>query len=181
MISANHAGQNPQINETACIHATAVVLGNVQIGPGVFVGPNAVVRSDEPDPEGSIAPIVIEAGANVQDGVIIHALGGSRVYVRKGASIAHGAVIHGPCEVGENSFVGFKSVVFNTTLGSDVVVLHQALVEGVHIPDGMHVPSMTAVKTKADLQPLSEVSAELKVFAKKVRLVNQFLAEVSCK
>lgn len=181
MISANHAGQHPEIDQSACIHSTAVVIGNVQIGAGVFVGPNAVIRSDEPGPDKNIAPIIIESAANIQDGVIIHALGGSRVLVGKGASVAHGAVVHGPCVVGGNSFIGFKSVVFNATLGSGVVVLHQALVEGVRIPDGMHVPSMAAVTAEADLQRLSPVSSNLAAFAEKVRLVNNYLAEVSNK
>jgi carbonic anhydrase/acetyltransferase-like protein (isoleucine patch superfamily) len=181
MISANHAGQHPEIDESACIHTTAVVIGNVRIGSGVFVGPNAVIRADEPGPESHVEPIVIEAGANIQDGVIIHALGGSRVLIGKGASVAHGAVVHGPCEVGENSFIGFKSVVFKATLGRGVVVLHQTLVEGVQVPDGIHVPSMRAVTAEADLQDLPAVTAELTAFAEKVRQVNHFLAEASLK
>jgi carbonic anhydrase/acetyltransferase-like protein (isoleucine patch superfamily) len=179
MISANHAGQYPEIEDAACVHATAVVIGNVRIGHGVFVGPQAVIRSDEPDPEGHIEPIVIEPGANIQDGVIVHALGGSGVRIGKGASVAHGAVVHGPCDVGERSFIGFQSVVFNATLGSGVVLLHQSLVEGVRIPDNIHVPSMTAVRNEADLERLSPVSSELAAFAEKVRRMNRFLAEVS--
>ena len=181
MISVNHAGQNPEIDQSAYIHPTAVVIGNVRIAAGCFVGPNAVIRSDEPGPGGDIAPIVIESGANIQDGVIIHALGGSRVWIGRGASIAHGAVVHGPCEVGENSFIGFKSVVFNSSLGNGVVVLHQALVEGVCIPDGIHVPSMTAVTAEVEVQRLLPASSELAAFAEKVRRINQFLSEVSCK
>lgn len=181
MISANHSGQHPQIDNLAFVHSTAVVIGNVQIGARVFVGPNAVIRADEPDPDGNVAPIVIESDANIQDGVIIHALAGSQVRIGKGASVAHGAVIHGPCEVGMNSFIGFKSIVFNATLGCGVVVLHQALVEGVSIPDGIHVPSTMAVANEKDLQYLLPVSSELAAFAEKVRRVNNFLAEVSCK
>lgn len=84
MISANHAGQNPEIDQNAYIHPTAVVMGNVRIATGCFVGPNTVIRSDEPGPDGKIAPIIIKSGANIQDGVIIHALGGSRFWIGKG-------------------------------------------------------------------------------------------------
>ncbi len=48
MIHANHAGQTPKIAATAFVHPSAVVIGNVQIGAKVFVGPNAVIRADEP-------------------------------------------------------------------------------------------------------------------------------------
>jgi carbonic anhydrase/acetyltransferase-like protein (isoleucine patch superfamily) len=179
MIYRNHAGDKPIVHATATIHPSAVVIGNVQIGDKVFVGPNAVIRADEPCPKGKVEAIVIESEVNIQDGVIIHALGGSPVHVGNGVSLAHGAVIHGPCHIGDNCFVGFKSVVFNTRLGEGVVIQHQALVEGVDIPDGMHVPSMAGVLTKADVHALKPVTPELSQFAEKVRKTNVFLAEVA--
>ncbi len=179
MIQRNHAGDKPRVAATAFIHPSAVVIGNVQIGENVYVGPNAVIRADEPCPKGKVEAIVIESEANIQDGVIIHALGGTPVRIGKGASLAHGAVVHGPCDVGENCFIGFKSVVFKASLGRGVVILHQSLVEGVTIPEGMHVPSMTAVMTEKDVLRLNPASAELTAFADKVHRTNVFLAEVS--
>jgi carbonic anhydrase len=117
MLYRNHAGDKPVVAATATIHPSAVVIGNVLIGEKVFVGPNAVIRADEPCPAGKVEAIVIESEVNIQDGVIIHALGGSPVRIGKGSSLAHGAVIHGPCSVGENCFVGFKTVVFKADLG----------------------------------------------------------------
>lgn len=180
MIHANHAGQVPKVDATACVHPSAVVIGNVQIGARVFVGPNAVIRADEPCAEGRVEAIVIESESNIQDGVIIHALGGSRVRIGKRASLAHGAVIHGPCDVGENGFVGFGSVVFKASLGRGVIIQHQVLVEGVAIPEGIHVPSMTAVLTEADVTGLSPASSELTAFADRVRRTNSFLAGGKC-
>jgi hypothetical protein len=109
MLYRNHAGDKPKVEASATIHPSAVVIGNVHIGEKVFVGPNAVIRADEPCPEGKVEAIVIEAEVNIQDGVIIHALGGSPVRIGKGSSLAHGAVVHGPCKVGENCFIGFKT------------------------------------------------------------------------
>jgi len=169
MIHTNHAGQAPKIDQTAYVHPSAVVIGNVEIGANVYVGPNAVIRADEPNVDGHADVIVIEAEVNVQDGVIIHALGGSTVRIGKGASLAHGCVVHGPCDVGEKCFIGFKSVVFNAILGSGVVILHQALVDGVTLPAGLHVPSMTAVHNTEDIQKLLPATAELTAFATKVR------------
>jgi carbonic anhydrase/acetyltransferase-like protein (isoleucine patch superfamily) len=169
----------PLVDGTAFVHPSAVIIGNVRIGEHVYVGPNAVVRADEPGPEGSVEAIVIDSEVNIQDGVIIHALGGSPVRIRKGASVAHGALVHGPCDVGENCFIGFKSVVFKATLGNGVVVLHQALVEGVTVDPGKHVPSMTAVLTQEEVRKLPQASPELAAFADKVRTVNVFLAKES--
>ncbi len=179
MIQRNHAGDKPRIDITAFVHSSAVVIGNVQIGGKVFVGPNAVIRADEPCAQGKVEAIVIESEVNIQDGVIIHALGGASVRIGKGSSLAHGAVIHGPCHVGENCFIGFKSVVFKAFLGKGVMIQHQALVEGVTIPDGRHVPSMTGVLTEEDVQKLSPVSFELAAFVDNVRRANVFLAEAS--
>ena len=179
MLYRNHAGDKPKVEASATIHPSAVVIGNVHIGEKVFVGPNAVIRADEPCPEGKVEAIVVEPEVNIQDGVIIHALGGSPVRIRRGASLAHGAVVHGPCEVGERCFIGFKSVVFKATLGKGVVIQHQSLVEGVSIADGRHVPSMTAVLTEEEAQGLHPVSPELTAFADKVRRTNVFLAEVA--
>jgi carbonic anhydrase/acetyltransferase-like protein (isoleucine patch superfamily) len=179
MIYRNHAGDKPVVHPTATIHPSAVVIGNVQIGEKVFVGPNAVIRADEPCPEGKVEAIVIESEVNIQDGVIIHALGGSPVHIGNGVSLAHGAVIHGPCHVENNCFVGFKSVVFNARIGEGVVIQHQALVEGVEIPYRTHVPSMAGVLTEADVHALKPVTAELSAFAEKVRKTNVFLAEVA--
>jgi carbonic anhydrase/acetyltransferase-like protein (isoleucine patch superfamily) len=178
MLYRNHAGDKPVVASTATIHPSAVVIGNVHIDEKVFVGPNAVIRADEPCPEGRVEAIVIDAEVNIQDGVIIHALGGSPVRIGKGSSLAHGAVIHGPCSVGENCFVGFKSGVFKADLGTGVVIQHQALVEGVTIPAGMHIPSMSGVLTEEDVRQLRPVTPELTAFAQKVRKTNVFLAEV---
>lgn len=178
MLYRNHAGNKPVVAATATIHPSAVVIGNVQIGERVFVGPNAVIRADEPCPQGKVEAIIIEAEGNIQDGVIIHALGGSPVHIGKGTSVAHGAVIHGPCKLGEKCFIGFKTVVFRAELGDGVVIQHQALVEGVTIPAGRHVPSMFSVLTEEDVRNLPAVTPELTAFAEKVRKTNVFLAEV---
>jgi carbonic anhydrase/acetyltransferase-like protein (isoleucine patch superfamily) len=179
MVHANPAGQLPVIDPSAYVHPSAVVIGNVEIGENVFVGPNAVIRSDEPGRTGESEVIVIEPEVNIQDCVVIHATGGSRVRVGKGTSLAHGAVVHGPCDVGERCFVGFRSVVFKASLGSRVVVQHQSLVEGVDIPSGSHVPSMTSVMNEKDVLALGPASEELKDFADQVRKTNIYLASAS--
>jgi len=170
-----------QVDRTVYIHPSAVLIGKVQIAAKVFIGPNAVLRADEPGPDGVVKPIVIEEGVNIQDGVIIHAVGGTGVRIRAGASIAHGAVVHGPCEIGVRGFVGFNSVIFKTTLADGVVVMHQALVEGVDIPEGMHVPSASSICCKEDVKALNQVPQEVVAFVDKVRQMNARLVHAKRK
>ena len=144
-IRPNPRGDWPEIDPAAYIDPTAQVIGRVRIGPRVFVGPGAVIRADEADKNGEVKPIVLEAECNVQDGVIIHALAGTDVMVGPRTSLAHGAIIHGPCSLGDRCFVGFGAVVFKATVGSGVFIAARAVVQEADVPDNLFVPSSVAV------------------------------------
>ena len=178
-LEPNPTGDVPEIAATAFVHPTATVIGRVSIKDRAFVAPNAVLRADEPGPDGNVRPIIIGEEANVQDCVVVHALGGTEVKIGPRSSVAHAAVIHGPCKIGPDCFVGFNSVVFNATLGVGVVVMHQALVEGVTIPSGHHVPAMMAVCDEETVFRLNRVPHELVCFARKVSQTNVLLAKAA--
>ena len=180
-LEANTAGHYPEIAPTAYVHPTATVIGRVCIRDRAFVGPHAVIRADEAGPDGTIEPIVIGESTNVQDCAIIHALGGTGVSIGPRTSIAHAAVIHGPCKIGVGCFVGFNSVVFRATLGDGVVVMHQALVEWAVVPEGLLVPSMTAVRCEDDVFRLKRVPTEIIAFAERVTNANVLLAQAALK
>ena len=136
----NPQGDRPQVDPTACVDPTARLIGRVRVGPRAFVGPGAVLRADEAGPGGAVEAVDIGAECNVQDGVIIHALGGSGVTVGPRTSLAHGCVVHGPCMVGEGCFVGFRAVVFKAVLEAGVMVGAAAVVQGVTLKAGALVP-----------------------------------------
>ncbi len=101
-------------------------------------------------------PFFIGANTNVQDGVVMHALKERKVvvageewavYVGKNVSIAHDALVHGPCYVGDDTFVGFKAVVHDAIVGARCYVGIGAVVVGVEIPDGKLVPHGQVVDT----------------------------------
>jgi carbonic anhydrase/acetyltransferase-like protein (isoleucine patch superfamily) len=135
----NPAGDWPQVDMTAYIDPTAVIIGNVHLGPDVFIGPNAIIRADETDAAGQVQPIQIEAQCNVQDGVIIHALGGTCVTIGQRTSLSHGCTIHGPCTVGKGCFIGFRSVLYDAVLGDGVFVGTGAIVQGVGLESNSFV------------------------------------------
>jgi len=144
-IRPNPRGDWPDVDPAAYIDPTARVIGRVRIGPLVFIGPGAVIRADEADRDGEVAPIVVEAECNVQDGVVIHALGGTQVTIGRRTSLAHGAIVHGPCSLGERCFVGFGGVVFKATVGPGVFIAARAVVQEAEVPANLFVPPSAAI------------------------------------
>ena len=167
-LERNGAGDFPQVAASAFVHPSAILIGNVRVGERVFIGPNAVIRADESLPGEPVEPVVIEDEANIQDAVVIHALGGSGVRIGRATSIAHSAVVHGPCDLGQGCFVGFNSVVFRSTVADGSVILHQSLLDGVDLPKPVSVPSMTAVLNADDVAALKPVPDNETAFAAKV-------------
>lgn len=178
-LERNSAGDFPKVAPSAFVHETAVLIGNVIVGERVFIGSQAVLRADEAVGDGIVQPVIVGDGANVQDRVVVHALGGTRVDIGSNSSIAQAAVVQGPCQIGANCFIGFDSVVFKAALGDDVVVMHQSLVEGVTIPSGLHVPSMTPVRSEEDVSRLTPPTADMIALAKEVAQANTALAQAA--
>lgn len=172
MIRRNPSGHLPTIASSAYVDRTAIVCGKVVVGECVFIGPYAVIRADETDAEGDMEPIVIGAHSNIQDGVVIHSKAGAAVRIGEFTSIAHRAIVHGPCEIGDRVFLGFNSVVFNCRIGSGCVVRHNAVVDGRDLPPGFHVASTTRIGPNTDLRSLPPLTTALSEFSEDVARTN---------
>jgi len=98
----------PVVHESSYVHPQAAVTGNVIIGKDVYIGPGAAIRGDW-------GGIVIEDGCNVQENCTIHMFPGVTVYLREGAHIGHGAIIHG-AEIGKNCLIGMNSVIMDEVI-----------------------------------------------------------------
>ena len=59
-------GLIPVVHPEAYIHPSAVLIGDVIVGAGVYVGPHASLRGD-------YGRLILEPGSNLQDGCIMHA------------------------------------------------------------------------------------------------------------
>jgi carbonic anhydrase/acetyltransferase-like protein (isoleucine patch superfamily) len=116
----------------------AVVIGRVRLSAGVGIWFGSVLRGDN-------EPIVIGAGTNLQEHVVIHTDPGYPVTVGAGCTIGHRALLHG-CTVGDNTLVGMGATILNgAVIGRDCLIGAGALVtEGKHIPDGSLVVGMPA-------------------------------------
>lgn len=175
MIRKNPRGDLPQIHPDAFVDPTAILCGLVIVEENAFIGPYAFIRADEMDTDGHIDPIVIGAHSNIQDGVVIHSKSGAKVTIGQHTSIAHRAIVHGPCSVGNGVFIGFNSVLFNCTVEDRCVVRHNAVVDGCHLPPGFYVRSTAQIGAKTDLKSLPQVSVSASEFSEDVARTNNDL------
>lgn len=175
MIRKNPRGDLPQIHPTAFVDPTAILCGLVIVEENVFIGPYAVIRADEMDVDNHIEPIIIGAHSNIQDGVVIHSKSGAKVTIGQRTSIAHRAIVHGPCTVGNGVFIGFNSVLFNCVIEDGCVVRYNAVVDGCHLPPGFYVQSTERIGAETDLASLPQVSADASEFSEDVARTNNDL------
>ncbi len=102
-------GRFPRVDPTAYIHPSAVLIGDVEVGPGASVWPGAVLRGDD-------GPIVIGANTSIQDGTVIHATEGqSWTSVGARVTVGHRVVLHG-CTIADDCLVGMGSVVLDNAV-----------------------------------------------------------------
>ena len=121
-------GITPVVDPTAFVHPSAVLIGDVIIGPGAYVGPLASLRGD-------FGRIIMERGSNVQDSCVIHGVPEQDTVIEEDGHIGHSAVLHG-CHIGRNVLVGMNAVVMDgARLGANSIVGAMAFVKiGMDIP-----------------------------------------------
>jgi len=123
----------PNIHKTAWVAPTAVVMGDVTLGPESSVWYTTVMRGD-------MAPITIGAQTNIQDGTIVHVDAGFPCVIGERCGVGHRAILHG-CTVEDECLIGMGSVLLNGVhIGTGSVVAAGAVV-----PEGMHVPPHSLV------------------------------------
>ena len=121
-------GLVPVIDPSAYVHPSAVLIGDVIVGPGCYVGPCASLRGD-------FGRLILGRGANVQDTCVMHGFPGTDTVIEEDGHIGHGAVLHG-CRIGRNALVGMNAVIMdNAVLGESSIVAACAFVKtGLEIP-----------------------------------------------
>ena len=167
-----------------------------------MVAPTAVCRGDEG------TPILISAHSNMQDDVVIHGLettkdgknldnrhftkdgelllgndtrfkDGYSVFVGERTSLAHGTLVHGPAYIGNDTFVGMESLVFNAKVGNNVAIgVSSPITGGVEIPDNKFVPPGSIITTQGQVDKLPDrIGSPYENINKEVIHVNEELDE----
>jgi len=145
-------GVAPVVAPTSFVHESAVLIGDVIIGPGCYIGPHASLRGD-------FGRIVIGEGSNVQDSAVIHAFPGADAVLEPNSHIGHSAVLHG-CTVRSFALIGIGAIVLDgAEVGEDALVGAGALVTaGTVIP-----PRTMAIGSPAKVvRPLDATELEWK-------------------
>jgi carbonic anhydrase/acetyltransferase-like protein (isoleucine patch superfamily) len=99
-------GVAPTIDPTAWVAPTAVLIGDVRLGPGANIWFNCVLRADT-------NPIIVGARSNIQDGTIIHVdHGENHTEIGEDVTVGHAAIIHA-CKLRRRAFVGMGATVLD--------------------------------------------------------------------
>ncbi len=123
-------GIQPDIQASAYIDETALVVGDVSIGDDASLWPMTVARGD-------VHRITIGARTNIQDGSVLHVTqdnqfspGGYPLSIGNEVTIGHGAIIHA-CAIDDLVLIGMGAIIL----------------------DGAHVPSRVMVGAGALVPP----------------------------
>src|SRR5690242_4016492 len=93
-------GFTSNVNPTACVAPTAVLIGDVTVEADASIWFGVVLRGDS-------GPIVIGEGTNVQDGAVLH----EETIVGKYCVLAHQVLVH-HATLGDGVMVGNGALVF---------------------------------------------------------------------
>ena len=119
---ATYLDAAPQLGERSYLHASAQLIGHVQLGADSSVWCNAVLRGDVND-------IVIGRCTNIQDltmGHVSHRSSqkpqGSPLLIGDYVTVGHGVILHG-CRIGNDCLIGMGSIVMDDAIVADRVML----------------------------------------------------------
>ncbi|MEN9560489.1 MAG: phenylacetic acid degradation protein PaaY [Pseudomonadota bacterium] len=136
-------GLTPVVHPSCYVHPSAVLIGDVIVEEGVYLGPCASLRGD-------FGRIIIRRGSNVQDNCCVHGFPGNDTVIGENGHIGHGAVIHS-CRLGKNVLIGMNSVVNDDAeVGDNSIVAAMSFVKAkMIIPPGSLVMGSPAKVIRA--------------------------------
>ncbi|WEW99359.1 gamma carbonic anhydrase family protein [Pseudomonas nitroreducens] len=122
MTIRSYQGKTPSLGERVFVDASAVVIGDVEIGADSSVWPLVVIRGD-------MHRIRIGARTSVQDGSVLHIThagpfnpDGFPLTISDEVTIGHKVLLHG-CTIGSRILVGMGSIVMDGAVIEDEVIL----------------------------------------------------------
>ncbi len=125
-------GKTPRLAEDVWVADDAVVVGDVEIGPGSSVWFGTVVRGD-------VNHVRIGARTNLQDLTVVHVTSHTHpTVVGDDVTVGHRVTLHG-CTVKDRCLVGIGAIVMDgAVVGEDAMVGAGSLVPpGMVVPPGM--------------------------------------------
>ena len=124
-----YAGRAPRLAADTYVHASAHVIGDVEIGAESSIWPQVVIRAD-------VERIRIGRASNIQDHSTIHVNHEhGPTIVGDGVTVGHRVVLHG-CTIGDFALIGIGAIVLDgAVVGAESLVGAGSLVTpGTEIP-----------------------------------------------
>lgn len=123
--------KTPFVPADAWVDESAVIIGDVQLGPASSIWPMCVIRGD-------VHQVRIGTQTNIQDACVLHVShdsqylpGGRPLLVGDRVTVGHKAILHG-CEIADGCFIGMGS----TILDGAVLLPKTMLGAGSLVPSG---------------------------------------------
>lgn len=137
-------GVAPTIHPSAFLAPTAVLIGNVTVGPEASIWFGAVLRGDDPD-----HGIVVGPRTSVQDNCVVHVGRWGPTIIGTDVTVGHGAKFES-CTIGDRTVVGMNAVILqNADIGEECVLAANTVVlEKARIPPRSVVAGVPGVVKK---------------------------------
>ncbi len=140
-------GVTPVVHPSAFVHPEAVLIGDVIVEEGCYIGPCASLRGD-------FGRIIVRKGSNVQDNCTLHSLPGFDSVIGVDGHIGHGAIVHS-AKLGPNVLVGMNAVVMDhAKIGESAIIGAMSFVKA-----GADIPARS-LAAGVPARVLRELSAE---------------------
>ncbi len=145
-------GKKPKVDPTAFIAENAMVIGDVEIGPGTNIWFHSIVRGD-------LNYIRIGSNCNIQDACVLHV--DKDLYpliIDDEVVLGHRVVVHG-CKIGKGSLIGIGAIVLN---GAEIGELSIVGAGSVVTPRTIIPPRTLSLGSPAKVvRPLNEKDLEM--------------------
>ena len=120
---------------SAFVAPTAVLIGDVTVGPEASIWFGAVLRGDDPD-----NGIVVGARSSVQDNCVVHVGVWAPTLIGENVTVGHGAKFES-CTIGDRTVVGMNAVILQrAVIGEECVLAAEH-----RRPGGSRIPPRSVV------------------------------------
>lgn len=123
-----YRGKRPKVDPSAFVAPTAVLIGDVEVGPEASIWFGAVLRGDN-------GPIRIGARTSIQDNAVVHVSERGQTIVGDDVTVGHCAVME-DCRILRHALIGSNATLLNgCTIGEGALVAAGSVVgQGAEIP-----------------------------------------------
>jgi len=164
-----YRGKRPRVDPSAFVAPTAMLIGDVEVGPQSSIWFGTVLRADN-------GPIRIGARTSIQDNAVVHVSEGGATLIGDDVTVGHAAVME-DCDIKRYALIGSNSTLLNgCTIGEGALIAAGSVVgERAEIPPGV-VAAGAPAKVKKTID--GEAATWIRISAGEyVKLSRSYLAQ----